>query len=135
MPRSLIVILVASLFPLLTGCNNHIPSPQAHAKSYVFKTKKDSDPNFYTKTSDTIKAMTPVFAQFYDMGKQDRQAGMSHSEAAEKAAAMYHDEALNKLETQETFVNQTTTSPAGKRRIHIFITEASGAYLDGFNGR
>ncbi len=135
MPRTLIAMIVSSVFPLLTGCNNHLPSPQAHAKSYVFKTKKDFDPNFYTKTSDTIKAMTPVFAQFYDMGAKDRQAGVGRSEAEKKAAAMYHDEALNRLQKQETFVNQTITSPAGKRRVHIFITEASGAYLDGFAGR
>ncbi|WP_455815197.1 Exc2 family lipoprotein [Pseudomonas graminis] len=135
MSRLVTVGLTLALTGILSGCNNPVSSPQAHAKSYVFKAKDDFDPNFTTQVANTIKLMTPVFAQFYEQGKQDRKAGLSQHEAEKKATAMYQDQQLNNLVTNETFISHTTSTPADKKRNKIFIREASGAYLDGFNGR
>lgn len=119
----------------VAGCQQHISSDRAHAKSYVFKAKDDFDPNFSTQISSTIAMMTPVFAQYYQQGKEDRQSGLTRAQALQKADAFKKELGGKAMESHNTFVNRTYVSTLSEKKQRLFLSEAAGAYLDGFDGK
>lgn len=119
----------------LVGCTQSADSVTTHTRSYVFKSKDDFSPNFTTQISNTIQLMKPVFQEYYQDGQKDRQAGMSREQALVKVDTFKKEAASKEMASQQTFVNQTTNGTLDKKRQLLFINEAMGAYLDGFDGR
>lgn len=135
MHRSIAKGAVLALLASLVACQQNVPPPAAHAKSYVFKSNEDFDPNFSTQIADTIKMMTPVFAQFYEMGQKDRAAGLTRIQALARAEGFKDDPAFTDMTTQQNYVNQTVTATLSKKQQRLLINESMGAYLDGFDGK
>lgn len=129
--KGVMLLVVGSL----AACSQTTDSVTAHTKSYVFKAKNDFDPNYTTQISDTIQLMKPVFKAFHDDGIKDRQAGMSREVALQKVDNYKKEKASEKMESQHTFINSSYASLLSDKQRTLFINEAMGAYLDGFDGR
>ncbi|MBM7345136.1 Exc2 family lipoprotein [Pantoea coffeiphila] len=129
--KGVMLMLVGSL----AACSQSTDSVTAHTKSYVFKAKNDFDPNYTTQISGTIQLMKPVFKTFYDDGVKDRQAGMTREQALLKAENFRKEKSSEKMESQHTFINSSYTSSLSDKQRALFINEAMGTYLDGFDGR
>lgn len=119
----------------LAACSQSTDSVTAHTKSYVFKGKNDFDPNYTTQIADTIQLMKPIFKAFHDDGIKDRQAGMTRDVALQKIDSFKKEKASEKMESQHTFINSSYASSLSDKQRKLFINEAMGAYLDGFDGR
>lgn len=129
--KGFMLMLVGSL----AACSQSTDSVTAHTKSYVFKAKNDFDPNYTTQISGTIQLMKPVFKTFYDDGVKDRQAGMTREQALLKAENFRKEKSSEKMVSQHTFINSSYTSSLSDKQRALFINEAMGTYLDGFDGR
>ncbi|ROR10001.1 Exc2 family lipoprotein [Erwinia sp. JUb26] len=129
--KGFMLMLVGSL----AACSQCTDSVTAHTKSYVFKSKSDFDPNYTTQISGTIQLMKPVFKAYHDDGIKDRQAGISREVALQKVDNFKKEKASEKMESQHTFINSSYASTLSDKQRALFINEAMGAYLDGFDGR
>lgn len=57
----LITKLTLLLLTQVTGCSHLTSVAESHAKTYVFHTRDDFDPNYKTNIADTIRLMPPFF--------------------------------------------------------------------------
>lgn len=127
--------IMLMLVGFLAACSQSTDSVTAHTKSYVFKAKNDFDPNYTTQISGTIQLMKPVFKAFHDEGIKDRQAGMTREQALLKMENFKKEKSAEKMESQQIFINSSYASSLSDKQRKVFISEAMGAYLDGFDGR
>lgn len=127
--------LTIALSLALCACTPAKTSPQQHARHYIFATSHDSDPQFRMLVADSIKNAVPMFDYFYQLGKEDKQAGKDRATADQRIAYFHSDEFLTKAGRTSQFINHTYQEGRDKRNEQIFVQEITGAYWDGYEGR
>ncbi|PHM65521.1 hypothetical protein Xsto_01878 [Xenorhabdus stockiae] len=128
-------LIVSSL--LMSGCAQPKTSAERNAKHFVYASNDDFDPNFRTKIYDSIELSVPFFEQFWQLGKKDREAGVSPEEAQQRVIYLKGDEFMNSIRRTSHFegrVYESSEGPSIKWR--KAMSEAiSATYMDGYEGR
>ncbi len=121
---------------LLAGCAAET-SAERHARHFVYASDDGFDPNFATRKADSSRMLIPFFAQFWQMGKDDRQAGLTAEQAAERARELGSDEFLDSIQRQNTFAGKVYNHSASSslRWRKAASASISGSYMDGYEGK
>ncbi|QUY50567.1 Exc2 family lipoprotein [Serratia plymuthica] len=118
---------------MLAACATKSPA-EKHASHYIHQISNENSPSVRTLVQDSIKASTPLFDQFYQQGKCDRNAHLPLAEAKTKADYLSSEEFKSKLELNNTVLNKTYKIDHNQKIYTVFTKEATGAYWDGYNG-
>ncbi|PHM33189.1 Exc2 family lipoprotein [Xenorhabdus innexi] len=128
-------LIVSSL--LTVGCSQPKTSAERNAKHFVYASNDDFDPNFRTQIYDSITLSVPLFEQFWQMGKKDKESGVTPEEAQERVLYLKSDEFLNSIQRTSHFAgkaykNSKSVSPKWRKAMSEGI---SATYMDGYEGR
>ena len=131
--RALLILAMTAM----TGCAQNAPTPYKDARHYVIHNMSELNGNYRIDVNGTVKQLEPTFKKFYELGKSDKQSGITITAAGERAkgiiaAQMQHREA----ETSYTPAPQARkgSETLDEREARAFGEALAGVYLDGFNG-
>lgn len=120
---------------LLTACSHTPSSAERHAKRFVYNADDNFSPNYQTNKQESVRLAVPYFAQFYNEGKKDKAAGLTPAQAQERANYLRSDAFIESLNTSSTFAGKSYQATHSAKWNQLMKEEASGAYLDGYEGR
>lgn len=119
----------------ITGCAAK-SSAERHARQYIQATSDDLDPNFVVNKTDSIHMMVPFFKHFYEIGQQDKAAGVSPDQALQRVNEFHYESFLQSIHSQERFAGKIYTSSGltSVQEQQSMGHAISGAYMDGYYG-
>lgn len=126
---------VTAVALLLTGCARPTTSAERHAREFVSQSADDFDPNFRTHIYNSVKASTPFFQQFYDMGKKDKAGGMSLAEKEQRVKYFGSDAFFNMLKPTSTYAGHNYDIKKDEKFRNAMTQAIINTYRDGYDGR
>ena len=137
---SLIVVVL-----LLSACAGPQTSVDKNARHVAYRIAHiHFDPNTRPLTTDNTRAMAHFLSQFYQLGKEDRAAGLTLAQAKQRVASFSQmqdeaDSAESNPFTPEAqksnFIQHSYTADQPEKRSIILLDGATATYWDGYNGR
>ncbi|MEF3111231.1 Exc2 family lipoprotein [Raoultella sp. WB_B2P2-3] len=130
------IIAIACAAAVLSGCSASKPSPERHAYYFVSHRSDFVGGNFAVNVQDNYRLNLPTFSKIYQLGKEDRAAGMSESDARSRAEQI-KQQASQGTKTEHSFDRKSDdkwTSSMEDKDAQLFGRELSAAYLDGYLG-
>lgn len=126
--------LLATL--LLGACAGQPSSVEKHARHATFQlADAHFGPDTRTDISKSTKAAIPFFEQFYQLGKKDRQDGLTREQAQQRVNEFRNPDFLPESEQKNTVHNQTYTADSPKKQREILLENAIATYWDGYDGK
>ncbi|PHM50238.1 hypothetical protein Xmir_00415 [Xenorhabdus miraniensis] len=131
------VMIVATLIvsSLMVGCSQPKSSAERNAKHFIYASNDDFDPNFQTQIYDSIQLSVPYFEQFWQLGKKDREAGVTPEDAQQRVSYFSSDEFLNSLQRKSWFAGKVYNETASPKWLKAMSEAISATYTDGYEGR
>lgn len=139
-------ILAAAL--LLTACAGPQTSVAVNARHVSSQIDKlHFDPNTRPLTADNIRLTAKFLSQFYELGKKDREAGLTLEQAQQRVREFggepqandqpgsSHQGPFNSDAQKNTFITQQYSAEQPEKRTLILRNGATAVYWDGYNGR
>lgn len=145
-----VTILLAVL--AVSSCTNSLNSVEKNAHNAVSQIEKlHFDPNTRPITADNIRLTSNFLHQFYALGKQDREAGVSLEKAQKRVESFSRNTDANKSDvddllgeplkgpfTEEAqksmFLNQEYSAEQPNKQRKILLDSAIKTYWDGYYG-
>lgn len=133
--RVLPLVLFIQLF--LTGCSGNQTSVEKNARHMAYQIEQvHFDPNTKPLTADNTRLMTRFLSQFYELGKQDREAGFTSAQAQQRVDSLSTGNGPFSPGAQKTtIINRDYDSDQPEKRSEILKQGAITTYWDGYNGR
>ncbi|HGM5488954.1 TPA: Exc2 family lipoprotein [Serratia fonticola] len=126
--------LLATL--LLCACAGPQSSVEKHARHATFQlAEAHFSPDTRTDISKSTKAAIPFFEQFYQLGKADRQDGLTREQAQQRVNEFRNPDFLPESEQKTTMYNQSYTAESPKKQREILLENAIATYWDGYDGK
>lgn len=131
------VLSLACLLPLLLIACTSQTSVEKHARHIAYQiAQAHFDPNTKPLTADNARELEPFLRQFYTLGKKDRAAGLSTSQAQQRVNTFSNDDGPFAPGAQKTiFINRHYDADQPGKRSDILKQGAIATYWDGYNGR
>ncbi|PHM44712.1 hypothetical protein Xmau_01424 [Xenorhabdus mauleonii] len=136
MKKNIIMIattLMAS--SLMFGCAQTNTSAERNARNFIYASYDDFDPNFNTHKYNSIQLSIPFFEQFWQLGKEDREAGITQEEAQQRLRYLTSDEFLNSIPQKSKFAGKWYNESTTPKWVKAMSDAISTTYLDGYEGR
>ncbi|WP_336756133.1 Exc2 family lipoprotein [Pantoea sp. USHLN298] len=134
---------------MLSGCTaeTSLERNAHHTASQI--AKLHFDPNTRPLTADNYRIAKQFLSQFYELGKQDRAAGLSEEQAQQRVnsfTAVRQTQQGDQIDESCTspfsaaaqksnFLKQSFSADRPQKRAEIMLESATKSYWDGFNGR
>ncbi|EMN8534143.1 Exc2 family lipoprotein [Enterobacter mori] len=133
--RVLPLVLFIPLF--LASCSGNQTSVEKNARHMAYQIEQvHFDPNTKPLTADNTRLMTSFLSQFYEIGKQDREAGFTSAQAQQRVDSFSTGNGPFSPGAQKTtIINRDYDSDLPEKRSEILKQGAIATYLDGYNGR
>ncbi|WP_411696741.1 Exc2 family lipoprotein [Enterobacter pasteurii] len=133
--RVLPLVLFIPLF--LASCSGNQTSVEKNARHMAYQIEQvHFDPNTKPLTADNTRLMTSFLSQFYEIGKQDREAGFTSAQAQQRVDSFSTGNGPFSPGAQKTtIINRDYDSDQPEKRSEILKQGAIATYLDGYNGR
>lgn len=128
------LILSLVLFSL-AGCSAN-SSPERHARHFVFNQTEMLSGTMHNNRNAAYAANLPQFKKLYDMGKADKQKGVSQDQAL-AYADMIRKQAEQPQSTQATNTNNKNdkwTEDINAKDARLWHNQLADTYLDGYKG-
>lgn len=121
---------------LLCACTTSQSSVEKHARRSTFQlADAHFGPDTRTDISKSTKAAIPFFEQFYQLGKKDRQNGLTREQAQQRVDGFRNPDFLPESEQKATMFNQSYTADSPKKQREILLENAIATYWDGYDGK
>ena len=94
------------------------------------------DANTQPLTADNTRLMVQFLIQFYELGKEDRTAGLTAIQAQQRVDSFTKGNSPFSPENQKTkIINREYDADQPDKRVNIMKKNAIQTYWDGYNGR
>lgn len=134
-------MLIKSLAPLvfitllLSGCVSD-NSINRHATDLIAQYRGlQSEPEMSINTADSIKGASQFLQPFYDLGKVDRDRGLSPEQAQRRVESFTGLPMFKAAAQQESFNNQSYSTQHPEQKAALALSAATEIYMDGYNGK
>lgn len=133
--RLLALTLVLPL--VLAACSSHRTSVEKNARHMAYQLQQiHFDANTQPLTADNTRLMAQFLSQFYELGKEDRTAGLTSIQAQQRVNSLTKGDGPFSPENQKTMIiNRVYDADQPDKRIDIMKNSAIQTYWDGYNGR
>ena len=138
MPSSVRVLQLVLFIPLfVAGCSGNLTSVEKNARHMAYQIEQAHfDPNTKPLTADNTRLMAGFLSQFYEIGKQDREAGFTSAQAQQRVDSLSTGNGPFSPGAQKTkIINRDYDSDQPEKRSEILKQGAITTYWDGYNGR
>ncbi|HBA9748346.1 TPA: Exc2 family lipoprotein, partial [Escherichia coli] len=121
----------------LAGCSGNQTSVEKNARHMAYQIEQvNFDPNTKPLTADNTRLMAKFLSQFYEIGKQDREAGFTSAQAQQRVDSLSTGNGPFSPGAQKTkIINRDYDSEQPEKRSEILKQGAITTYWDGYNGR
>ena len=123
---------------LLSACSGPQTSVSQHARHMAYQLAGlHFDPNTQPLTTDNARRMEKFLSQFYDLGKQDRAAGLTAAQAQQRVASFTQDQdgPFNPVTQKSAFINHEYEADQPEKRSKLLLEGAIATYWDGYHGK
>lgn len=132
------LIAPSLVLPLaLTACSIPRTSVEKNARHMAYQMQQiHFDANTQPLTADNTRLMAQFLSQFYELGKEDRTAGLTIIQAQQRVDSFTKGNGPFSLENQKTkIINREYDADQPDKRVNIMKKNAIQTYWDGYNGR
>lgn len=133
--RHLALSLVVPL--VLAACSSPRTSVETNARHMAYQMQQiHFDANTKPLTADNTRLMAQFLSQFYALGKEDRAAGITPTQAQQRVDSFTKGDGPFSPEKQKTMIiNREYDADQPDKRVYIMKNSAIQTYWDGYNGR
>ncbi|MBS0970765.1 Exc2 family lipoprotein [Nissabacter archeti] len=143
MPKLLLPSVLVGVL-LLSACSGPQTSVSQHARHMAYQLAGlHFDPNTQPLTTDNARRMEKFLSQFYDLGKQDRVAGLTAEQAQQRVAsfsqaqdgATDQEGPFSPVTQKSAFINHEYEADQPEKRSKLLLEGAIATYWDGYHGK